>query len=215
MMNNNKTPMSYYRAFRDIRAVLPKDAIIVSEGANTMDIGRTLMPNILPRHRLDAGTFGTMGVGLGFAIAAAVVYPNKKIVAVEGDSAFGFSGMELEVMCRYRLPITIIIVNNNGIYQGAPSLPQDLSFVPPTLLSPKARYEQVAVAFGGTGYLVEQPDSLLSTLRTAMEDKVPSVVNVLISPQSDRKPQKFAWLTVPEAESDDQQSKKSQPKSKL
>jgi hypothetical protein len=110
----------------------------VSEGANTMDIGRTLIkkcacgchlcvscvlePRVhadsyLPRHRLDAGTYGTMGVGLGFAIAAAVVHPGKKIVAIEGDSAFGFSGLELEVACRFKLPIVVIIINNNGIYQ--------------------------------------------------------------------------------------------------
>ena len=73
-----------------------------------------------PRHRLDAGTYGTMGVGFGFAIAAAVVHPDKRVVAIEGDSAFGFSAMELEVACRFKLPIVVIIINNNGIYQVRP-----------------------------------------------------------------------------------------------
>jgi 2-hydroxyacyl-CoA lyase 1 len=98
------------------------DSIIVSEGANTMDIGRTILANRLPRHRLDAGTFGTMGVGPAFAIAAAMYCrdkePNKRVICVEGDSAIGFSGMEIETMLRYNLPIIIVVVNNNGIYGG-------------------------------------------------------------------------------------------------
>lgn len=116
------SPLNYYTVFHHLRELIPRDAIIVSEGANTMDIGRTMLFNILPRHRLDAGTFGTMGVGPGFAIAAALYcrdrYPGKRVICVEGDSAFGFSGMELETMVRYKLPITIVIVNNNGIYGG-------------------------------------------------------------------------------------------------
>ncbi|KAJ0000309.1 hypothetical protein NQD34_012151 [Periophthalmus magnuspinnatus] len=147
-------PMNYYTVFHNISELLPHDCIIVSEGANTMDIGRTMLNNYLPRHRqdtkimLDAGTFGTMGVGLGFAIAAAVMEKSKvngqRIICVEGDSAFGFSGMEAETMCRwihsltcpkitllhlqylitslyfnrYNLPIIVIVVNNNGIYSG-------------------------------------------------------------------------------------------------
>jgi 2-hydroxyacyl-CoA lyase 1 len=115
---DNELPMSYYRAFSEIRRLLPSDVVFVSEGANTMDIGRTVIANHHPRSRLDAGTFGTMGVGLGFAIAAALVYPNRRVVCVEGDSAFGFSGLELETAVRYKLPITFIIINNNGIYGG-------------------------------------------------------------------------------------------------
>lgn len=115
-------PMNYYTVFHHVSQLLPHDCIIVSEGANTMDIGRTMLNNYLPRHRLDAGTFGTMGVGLGFAIAAATVersaHKGQRIVCVEGDSAFGFSGMEVETMCRYNLPVVIIVVNNNGIYSG-------------------------------------------------------------------------------------------------
>ena len=75
----------------------------------------------MARHRLDAGTFGTMGVGPGFAIAAAVYCrdhdPTSRVICVEGDSAFGFSGMEIETMTRHKLPIIIVIFNNNGIYR--------------------------------------------------------------------------------------------------
>jgi 2-hydroxyacyl-CoA lyase 1 len=122
MAQNTAPPLNYYTVFHHLQELIPKDAIIVSEGANTMDIGRSMLNNSLPRHRLDAGTFGTMGVGPGFAIAAAVLcrdkYPGKKVVCVEGDSAFGFSGMEIETMIRYELPVMIVIVNNGGIYGG-------------------------------------------------------------------------------------------------
>lgn len=115
-------PLNYYAVFHHLQEIIPKNSMIVSEGANTMDIGRAMLLNNMARHRLDAGTFGTMGVGLGFAIAAAMwcksYAPEKRVICVEGDSAFGFSGMEIETMFRYKLPIIIIVVNNNGIYGG-------------------------------------------------------------------------------------------------
>jgi len=194
MLDDDSTPMGYYRVFREIRELMPRDAIIASEGANTMDIGRTLMPNFLPRHRLDAGTFGTMGVGLGFAVAAAVVNPDKKVVCVEGDSAFGFSGMEVETACRYRLPITFVIVNNNGI-GGGPTEVLPPEKLPPGAYTPNAHYEKMADAFGGKGYFVETPEQLGTALREAMASDLTTVVNVMINPRSNRKPQQFAWLT--------------------
>lgn len=194
-MQDESVPMTYYRVFRDIRDVLPRDCVIIGEGANTMDIGRTIMPNFHPRHRLDAGTFGTMGVGLGFALAAAMVHPDKKIIAVQGDSAFGFSAMELETICRYKLPITFIVVNNGGIYQGVEELPDDMQEAPPTALMPNARYEMIVTAFGGKGYLVKTPSELRPALNDALTQTVPTVINVIIEPTGERKAQEFEWLT--------------------
>jgi 2-hydroxyacyl-CoA lyase 1 len=193
MLDDDATPMGYYRALREIRDVVPRDAIICSEGASTMDIGRTVLPNYLPRHRLDAGSFGTMGVGLAFAIAAQAVHPGKKVVAVEGDSAFGFSGMEVEVACRYGMPITFVILNNNGIGGGPPTLDPERVF--PTAYVPNARYERVIEAFGGEGYFVEAPEQLRPALDAAIRSERPSVVNVMIDHRSQRKPQQFGWLT--------------------
>ncbi|XP_053743645.1 2-hydroxyacyl-CoA lyase 1 isoform X1 [Synchiropus splendidus] len=199
-------PMNYYTVFHHMSKLLPHDCIIVSEGANTMDIGRTMLNNYFPRHRLDAGTFGTMGVGLGFAIAAAEVERSKgggrRVVCVEGDSAFGFSGMEVETMCRYNLPVVIIVVNNNGIYSGVD--PEtwkelaklgDLSTVaPPVTLLPEARYDEVMTAFGGRGFLVRTVEELRSALEQSLSDWTrPSLLNVLISPSSDRKQQVPTW----------------------
>ncbi|XP_069552277.1 2-hydroxyacyl-CoA lyase 1 [Brachyistius frenatus] len=201
-------PMNYYTVFHHISQLLPRDCIIVSEGANTMDIGRTMLNNYLPRHRLDAGTFGTMGVGLGFAIAAAAVERSenkgKRVVCVEGDSAFGFSGMEVETMCRYNLPVVIIVVNNNGIYSGLdPETWKEMtkmgdltSVAPPVALLPEARYDEVMTAFGGRGFLVRTVEELRSALQLSLSDwERPSLLNVLIDPASDRKQQEFPWLT--------------------
>ncbi|XP_033849097.1 2-hydroxyacyl-CoA lyase 1 [Acipenser ruthenus] len=201
-------PMNYYTVFYRVRELLPHNCIIVSEGANTMDIGRTILNNYLPRHRLDAGTFGTMGVGLGFAIAAAAVakeqIPQQRVICVEGDSAFGFSGMEVETICRYSLPIIIIVVNNNGIYSG---LDEDTwkelgkmgelpNVAPPVSLLPNAHYEQVMSAFGGSGYFVRTPEELQAALQESLTDcEKPALINVMIDPYSDRKHQDFPWLT--------------------
>lgn len=194
MAADDRVPMNYYRAFRDIREAIPRNAIIVSEGANTMDIGRTQLNNAEPRTRLDAGSYGTMGVGFGFAVAAATVQRERPVVSVSGDSAFGFSGMELETICRYDLPITTIVLNNGGIGGGFEDWPADKP-LPPSALSRTARYDKVIEAFGGQGYYVEDPADLRPTLDKAISSGRPSVVNVLIAASADRKPQEFHWKT--------------------
>ncbi|XP_036287424.1 2-hydroxyacyl-CoA lyase 1 isoform X6 [Pipistrellus kuhlii] len=208
LASKKSLPMNYYTVFYHVQEQLPKDCMVVSEGANTMDIGRTVLQNYLPRHRLDAGTFGTMGVGLGFAIAAAIVAkdrnPGQRVICVEGDSAFGFSGMEVETICRYNLPIVLLVVNNNGIYQGfdTDSWKEMLKFgdatamAPPMCLLPNAHYEQVMTAFGGNGYFVQTPGELQESLRKSLADRTkPSLINIMIEPQSMRKAQDFHWLT--------------------
>ena len=193
MLNDDSVPMGYYRVLKEIRDALPRDAILVNEGSNTMDIGRQVLPTYLPRHRLDAATFGTMGMGLPFAIAAQAVHRDKRVVAVEGDSAFGFSGMEVEVACRYAMPITFIVVNNNGISGGPSEL--DPARVPPTAYVPNARYERVIEAFGGLGFFCERPEEIRPALEQAFASGKPSVVNIMIDPRAQRRPQQFAWLT--------------------
>ena len=186
--------MGYYRVLREMRDLAPKDAIIQNEGASTMDIGRTMLPNFFARHRLDAGSFGTMGVGLGQAIAAAAVHPDKRVLCVEGDSAFGFSGMEVETACRYGMKnITFIIINNNGIGGGPDEL--DPTKVPPSAYTPSAHYERMVDIYGGKGYFVTKPEELGPALKDAMAQDKPSIVNIMISARSQRKPQQFAWLT--------------------
>ena len=135
-----------------------------------------------------------MGVGIGFALAAASVHPNRKVVAVEGDSAFGFSGMEVEVACRYQLPITFIIINNNGISGGLRKL-DPARGIPPSVYTVNARYERIIEAFGGKGYYVTTPAELGPALKNALAEPGPTLVNVMIDPKAQRRPQKFQWLT--------------------
>ncbi|XP_050523763.1 2-hydroxyacyl-CoA lyase 1 [Daktulosphaira vitifoliae] len=208
MMMDTSVPLNYYTVFYHIQDNIPKDCIICSEGANTMDIGRSILLNNLPRHRLDAGTFGTMGVGLGFAIAAALwcqqYKPQKRVLCVEGDSAFGFSGMEVETMVRYKLPIVIVVVNNNGIYGGvdenvwaafqdSDSLPNT---TPPNCLSVNIHYEKILEMFGRKGYFCTTTEQVSIAIKNAFKDNSgPSLVNIMINPSADRKPQQFEWLT--------------------
>jgi len=207
LVNSKESSMlNYYSAFDAIQSILPENCIIVSEGANTMDIGRSMLLNSNPRHRLDAGTFGTMGVGPGFAVASAVYYqdhePQKRIICVEGDSAFGFSGMEFETAARYNLPIIFIIINNGGIYAGVDKETfQELSqqdpriALPPTSLM-QANYEKIAEAFNCKGYLATNLNELQKAVKDALNEKNrPTIINVFIEPSSGRVQQEFAWLT--------------------
>ncbi|KAI5711515.1 hypothetical protein M8J75_001007 [Diaphorina citri] len=208
MIQDESVPLNYYAAIHAVQVSIPDNCIIVGEGANTMDIGRSLLLNNLPRHRLDAGTFGTMGVGLGFALAAALYCnhyaPGKRVVCVQGDSAFGFSGMELETLVRYRLPVILVIVNNNGIYGGFDEATyasivesgEVTTVSPPTSLSPSLRYEKMMAVFGHDGYLCTTVPQIKQAMQKCLQTTTrPSLINILINPSADRKPQNFSWLT--------------------
>ena len=195
MMEDESVPMGYYRVLREIQEQAPAGSIIQAEGAQTMDTSRSVLMHEEPRLRLDAGSFGTMGVGLGQAIAAAVVHPDKQVICLEGDSAFGFSGMEVETACRYKLNIVFVIVNNNAIGGGVAELSEDRFASPPSGYTIDAGYEKMIEGFGGKGYLVRTPAEFSTALKQALDDDMPSIVNVLIDPNARGKPQKFAWLT--------------------
>ena len=192
--DDDSAPGGYYRLLKDVSAWVPKNAIICSEGASTMDIGRTQLNNYGPRQRLDAGSYGTMGVGLGFVIAACVVHPDRPVVHVSGDSAIGFSGMEIETLCRYGMPAKIVVFNNGGIGPGGGDIPNDpMLKMRPNSLIYGARYDLMMEAFGGKGFYVEDPKHLRGALDEAMNFKGPALVNVKLSLGSQRKAQEFRW----------------------
>lgn len=171
----------YYGTLEPIKEYFLKnpDTYLVSEGANTLDIGRNMIDMKLPRHRLDTGTWGVMGVGLGYAIATAIE-TGKPVVALEGDSAFGFDGMEMETICRYHLPITVVVVNNGGIYNGTD---REVADQPgPTMLDATARYEYMAKAFGGDSYFVSSYQEMKVAFEQAVASKRPNIINVQIDP---------------------------------
>jgi thiamine pyrophosphate-dependent acetolactate synthase large subunit-like protein len=135
-----------------------------------------------------------MGLGLGQAIAAAVVHPDRPVIHLSGDSAIGFSGMEMETLCRYNLPVKIVVLNNGGIGPGMPEIPENPMFnMKPNSLIYGARYDKVMEAFGGKGFFVEDPKDLKGALAEAMNFRGPALVNVVLSQGSARKPQAFRW----------------------
>lgn len=171
----------YYGAIEPIAEYFNEhpDTYIVSEGANTLDIGRNMVGMQLPRHRLDTGTWGVMGVGMGYAIATAIE-TGKHVVALDGDSALGFDGMEMETICRYKLPITVVVINNGGIYNGVGQVvPNQLG---PTTLDPTGRYDLIAKAFGGDNYFVSNYQEMKDTFAKAVESGRPNLINVQIDP---------------------------------
>lgn len=200
LVEERAVPLSYYVAFGALEDLVPEDAVIVTEGANTMDIGRQFLVNSRPRRRLDAGSFGTMGVGPGFAIGAAMVDPESRVICVEGDSAFGFSGMEIETMVRLNMPVVIVVFNNNGIYGGLDDQVFDElrseGYLPPTALAPSVRYDRILNMFGLEGRSCDTAEEIRDAFSAALADKTrPHVINVRIDPSATRKAQAYDWLT--------------------
>jgi oxalyl-CoA decarboxylase len=181
MLNQNPSPMNFHSALRSIRDVLKTrpDINVVNEGANTLDFARSIIDMYEPRKRFDSGTWGIMGIGMGYAIGAAVT-SGKPVVAIEGDSAFGFSGMELETICRYDLPVVTIVFNNNGVYRGTDVNPTGGKDVAPTVFVKNARYDKMIEAFGGVGYNVTNPEEMTKALTEAIASGKPTLINAVI-----------------------------------
>jgi len=179
---STRSPMDFHGALGALRTVIKErpDAIFVNEGANTLDLARAAIDMYQPRKRLDVGTWGVMGIGMGFAVAAAIE-TGKPVLALEGDSAFGFSGMEVETICRYNLPVCIVVFNNDGIYRGtdvnaAGSDPATTVFVK------GSRYDRMIEAFGGVGVNATTPDELKRAVDAAMDSGRPTLINAVIDP---------------------------------
>ena len=182
---SNASPMNFHGALGALRRVVQErpEALLVNEGANTLDLARGIIDMHQPRKRLDVGTWGVMGIGMGFAVAAAVE-SGKPVLAVEGDSAFGFSGMEVETICRYNLPVCIVVFNNNGIYKGTDVNPTGGSDPSPMVFVPDSRYDKMMEAFGGEGVNVTTPDELYRAVSAAMDSGRPTLINAVIDPNA-------------------------------
>jgi oxalyl-CoA decarboxylase len=177
----NPSPMNFHSALRVIRDVIKAnpDITFVNEGANTLDYARAIVDMYQPRKRLDVGTWGVMGIGMGYAIAAAVE-TGKQVLAVAGDSAFGFSGMEVETICRYDLPICTVVFNNNGVYRGTDVNASGGKDVAPTVFVKGARYDKMIEAFGGIGYNATTPEELEKAIIESFKSGKPTLINAVI-----------------------------------
>ena len=175
--------MNFHSALRVIRDVVKAnpETIVVNEGANTLDFTRSIVDMYQPRKRLDVGTWGIMGIGMGFSVAAAVT-TGHQVLAIEGDSAFGFSGMECETICRYHLPVCVVVFNNNGVYKGTdvnPRFPESTD-VAPTVFVKGARYDLLMTAFGGVGVVANTPAELDAAIKEAFASRKPTLINAVI-----------------------------------
>jgi oxalyl-CoA decarboxylase len=177
----NPAPMNFHSALAVVRDIVKAnpDAYLVNEGANALDFTRSIVDMYKPRKRLDVGTWGVMGIGMGFSVAAAVV-GGGQVIAVEGDSAFGFSGMEAETICRYNLPVCVVIMNNNGVYRGDEVNPTGGRDPSPLVFVKGARYEKLMEAFGGVGVLATTPAELRSAMEEAIRSRKPTLINAVI-----------------------------------
>ncbi len=177
----NPTPMNFHSALNVVRDIVKAnpDAILVNEGANALDFTRSIVDMYKPRKRLDVGTWGVMGSGMGFSVAAAVV-SGEQVIAVEGDSAFGFSGMECETICRYNLPVCVVILNNNGVYRGDEVNTTGGRDPSPLVFVKGARYEKLMEAFGGVGVMASTPAELRNAMEEAIRSRKPTLINAVI-----------------------------------
>jgi len=177
----NPTPMNFHSALNVVRDIVKAnpDAMLVNEGANALDFTRSIVDMYKPRKRIDVGTWGVMGIGMGFAVAAAIE-SGQPVIAVEGDSAFGFSGMEVETICRYNLPVCIVIFNNNGVYKGTDVNPSGGTDVAPTVFVKGARYDLLMQAFGGDGVHATTPAELRKAMEEAVRSRKPTLINAVI-----------------------------------
>ena len=182
-LQNNNHPMDYHSALGVLKQAISDrpDTILVNEGANTLDLARSIINVHKPRHRIDVGTWGVMGIGMGSAIAAAVE-TGKQVLAVEGDSAFGFCGMEVETICRYNLPVCVVVFNNDGIYRGDGENWGGGDDPATTVFVKGARYDKMMEAFGGVGVMVESPDELKQAVEAALASGKPTLINAAIDP---------------------------------
>jgi len=176
----NPTPMNFHSALNVVRDIVKAnpDAMLVNEGANALDFTRSIVDMYKPRKRIDVGTWGIMGVGMGYCVAAAVT-TGEQVIAIEGDSAFGFSGMEVETLCRYNLPVCIVVMNNNGVYKGTDKDPTGRDPAP-TVFVKNARYDKLMDAFGGVGVQASTPAELRKAMEEAIRSKKPTLINAVI-----------------------------------
>ncbi len=188
-------PMNHWTALSVVKPVLESnpDIILINEGANTLDDTRDSVDMSLPRHRVDCASWSIMGMGMGSAIGAAVA-TGKSVVAVEGDSAFGFSGMDFATICRYKLPVTVVIFNNGGIYNGIGVNPSGGDAPAPTTLDINAQYNLIGEAFGAKGYRVSDPASLKAALTEAIASKAPALIDVQLGADSGKESGHIGYL---------------------
>jgi acetolactate synthase-1/2/3 large subunit len=185
---SDSVPISHYRLAHEIAAVVDADTTVVGDGGDVVGCASRIVPLSRPGQWLDPGPFGCLGVGPSFAIAAKLLSPDRRVLLIAGDGAFGLNGMELETAARFGLPMTVVVGNDGG--WGQIRNPQ-LSFfgaeraVATSL--PFTRYDRMAEALGGVGFHVTEPSQLRPALDKAIASGQVACVNVELDPSAYRR----------------------------
>jgi acetolactate synthase-1/2/3 large subunit len=175
-------PIHPMRIYGELLRVLDRDAVVIGDGGDFVSWAGRVVPSHLPGHWLDPGPFGTLGMGPGAAMAARLAHPDKQVVLLLGDGAFGFAGMEFDTLVRHRLPV-VAIVGNNAAW-GLEKHPMEAMYGWSVAadLNPGARYDLVVQALGGYGELVVRPADIGPAIRRAFDSGLPALVNVVCDP---------------------------------
>ena len=179
---DDRTPLHPMRVYAELKPLLDRDAIVVIDGGDFGSYAGRIIDSYVPGAWLDSGPFGCLGSGPGYALAAKLARPERQVVLLQGDGAFGFSGMEWDTLVRHGIHV-VSVVGNNGIW-ALEKHPMELLYGYSVVaeLRPGTRYDEVVSALGGYGELVSTPAELGPALRRAFESGLPAVVNTLTDP---------------------------------
>src|SRR3954470_348002 len=179
---DTRAPLHPMRLYGELRDVLDRDAIVIGDGGDFVSYAGRVLDSYQPGCWLDPGPYGCLGCGPGYALAAKLARPDKQVVLLVGDGAFGFSGMEFDTLARHGVNV-VAVMGNNGIW-ALEKHPMEFLYGYSVVadLRPGTRYDEVVRALGGHGALVERPDELRPALGRAFESGRPALVNVLTDP---------------------------------
>ena len=182
MTQSDSSPVHPARLIAEVDRYCDEDAILVGDGGDFVSFAGRLIERAKPGLWIDPGPFGCLGSGPGYAMAAKLAHPERQVVLLEGDGAFGFSAMEFDTMVRHRIPV-VCVVGNNGIWalEKHPMLSM-LGVSIAADLGPRTRYDKVVEALGGHGELVDRPDQIRPALERAFASGLPACINVICDP---------------------------------
>ncbi|HEX2231798.1 MAG TPA: thiamine pyrophosphate-dependent enzyme, partial [Thermoleophilaceae bacterium] len=181
-LTDDRAPLHPMRVYGELADVLERDAVVVGDGGDFVSYAGRVIDTYEPGCWMDPGPYGCLGSGPGYALAAKLARPDRQVVLLLGDGAFGFSGLEFDTLVRHDVPV-VGVMGNNGIW-GLEKHPMEFlyGYSVAAELQPACRYDEVVRALGGHGELVERPDELRPALERAFESGRPALVNVLTDP---------------------------------
>jgi acetolactate synthase I/II/III large subunit len=179
---DDRSPLHPMRVYAELAPLLDRDAIVVVDAGDFGSYAGRVIDSYVPGAWLDSGPFGCLGSGPGYALAAKLARPDRQVVLLQGDGAFGFSGMEWDTLARHEVPV-LSVIGNNGIW-ALEKHPMEALYGYSVVaeLRPNTRYDEVVRALGGHGELVSTPAELRPALTRALGSGLPAVVNVLTDP---------------------------------